>query len=506
MKVSIEIKVTVRFLLCLVDIGLMDAIGLYAGAPPPHFAELRVRFEGSAANDTLLIDYWGRPTGIETVDLLSRCERRKAIKDDKGFFKFRIDSIAEIGYFSILESGKVVLSRYMIEPGDDVQIDCYVSKKNYGETESFVAWSGNGYVVNYERIQFNGSGSTKYNIRYLSDKNSLTGLLAGPIIDRDGEYQKFNGSSACLAYSLALLSGKKRDLSNVSYDVLKADFIGEYYYLISTSLLLDKRFLKSAMTAGFKPDFGEEGEISDNAKRLSMELPVFFINKAKLFSWLAGYSGDYLDVFHRLKDSLSGEFRDRILYAYIEKEFMVAKNPDKMLEEALKVAQSTFWKKQLEMLDTTITNGSPGYNFQLKNEYGRLVSLGDFAGKVVFIDFWFTGCFNCVNFYKEILSNVESHYKMNPGIVFLTVSVDTDENKWIKSVKSGKYTSPDSVINLYTGGLGQSHPLIAYYHIGSYPHPMLFDRSGRLLQKGNLLGSTGQVMEIIDEALKRKEQ
>ena len=46
-------------------------------------------------------------------------------------------------------------------------------------------------------------------------------------------------------------------------------------------------------------------------------------------------------------------------------------------------------------------SGKYAYNFNLPDTLSKRVQLSEFKGKVVFIDFWYTGCTNCVEFYKK---------------------------------------------------------------------------------------------------------
>ncbi|WP_158673999.1 metallophosphoesterase [Pedobacter sp. KBW01] len=118
-------------------------------------------------------------------------------------------------------------------------------------------------------------------------------------------------------------------------------------------------------------------------------------------------------------------------------------------------------------------------DFELNDRNEKIVTKNDFLGKVVVLDFWFTGCTGCVQMAPAI-SIVEDYFRGNKDVVFVSVSIDKDKDTWLTSVNQGKYTSKNS-LQLFTKGLGTQHPLIKYYDITAYPSLLFFDAFGNLL-------------------------
>lgn len=94
------------------------------------------------------------------------------------------------------------------------------------------------------------------------------------------------------------------------------------------------------------------------------------------------------------------------------------------------------------------------------------------------MDFWFTGCGNCKQL-TEGMKPVIEHFKNNPKVVFVGVSVDGDFEEWKKSVKSGQYSNKES-IDLYTNDLKSKHPIIKHYGFSGYPSLLLIDGDGKI--------------------------
>jgi len=147
-----------------------------------------------------------------------------------------------------------------------------------------------------------------------------------------------------------------------------------------------------------------------------------------------------------------------------------------LLDTAVSILAGTSFEGYARSMRQSLKSGEAGYNFSLVDTSGRLVTLAKLRGYVVVLDFWFTGCGNCIQLHPY-MDRVEERLK-NRKVVFVTVNTDLSRAMWINSVKTGKYTSPSS-INLNTDGKGLDHPLLKYYSIDGFPTILIFDHTGR---------------------------
>jgi thiol-disulfide isomerase/thioredoxin len=133
----------------------------------------------------------------------------------------------------------------------------------------------------------------------------------------------------------------------------------------------------------------------------------------------------------------------------------------------------------------SIAKGQPAPDFTLPDIVGNNVSLIDFRGKYVFIDFWFTGCGSCKALFPYLKLIVNEYKQRN--IVFISISVDKERSDWIQMLKEGYYEEGMKVlfeekpnwIHLYDP---QSRSLAKQYLITGYPTYILIDRDGKYVR------------------------
>ncbi len=140
-------------------------------------------------------------------------------------------------------------------------------------------------------------------------------------------------------------------------------------------------------------------------------------------------------------------------------------------------------------------NGDQVKNFTLKDLSGKSVSLDQFKGKVVVLNFWATWCPPCRNEMPEF-DEMDKELKKSGGAVLLAVNM-TDGRRETKSkvekfMKETGYTM--------TVLLDSEQELAGYFGIRYIPSTFIIDREGRLT--GQIQGGTTKaaVMKLVDEA------
>jgi thiol-disulfide isomerase/thioredoxin len=87
--------------------------------------------------------------------------------------------------------------------------------------------------------------------------------------------------------------------------------------------------------------------------------------------------------------------------------------------------------------------GQPAPGFTLHDERGKTVSLADFKGKVVYLDFWASWCGPCL---AEVPAGAELKQKFaGRDVVFLYISIDRNPDDWRKALAKHPLSGPASV-------------------------------------------------------------
>jgi cytochrome c biogenesis protein CcmG/thiol:disulfide interchange protein DsbE len=109
-------------------------------------------------------------------------------------------------------------------------------------------------------------------------------------------------------------------------------------------------------------------------------------------------------------------------------------------------------------------------DFRLKDEHGRTISLAQYKGKVVLLNFWATWCHGCV---QEIpwLMEYQSKYKRD-GLVVIGASMDEDGWKSVLPYLRQKKLNYPVVIG--------SEQLAKQFGLENMPMTLLYGRDGKV--------------------------
>jgi len=120
---------------------------------------------------------------------------------------------------------------------------------------------------------------------------------------------------------------------------------------------------------------------------------------------------------------------------------------------------------------TVLQKGFKAPGFILQDELGRTVSLADFAGKVIYLNFWGIHCGSCMLEIKNELPLLRDKYK---DIVMISICIEGKTAEWKNTIT--KYNM--KYINLYD----TTDKAIKDYNISSVPHNILIDKQGNIFE------------------------
>lgn len=372
-------------------------------------------------------------------------------------------------------SSPLITENYLFERGDSIEV----------------------FVTNKGTIKFSGKRSAKLNCQ--SQVNNLS-LNVNSVGDRISQtwLEQHNFPKALKLYKETvtqqinlkrlIMESYKDELSPQLYKILYVDAISSAQFLVYENLygylmiqngqVENINEIKKCFDEIIKTDYnGNDDSFSSfNSTYFANMIVQKEILRSRLLINNASQDWSFNKTYDNLKNSYIGNLRDKAIYILYEGNFN--RQYDKAIalkNDAQSVMTDGIYKDKLNAL---INKQSSTYPFKFWDINDKIHQLEDFKGKVIVLDFWFTGCIPCAMLAKA-MHPIYEKYKSDKDIVFVTVSTDR-KTLWVQSVASGKYTSP-GMLNLHTNGQGFLHPLIMYYKFTGLPQQMIIDKNGQLV-------------------------
>lgn len=465
--------------------------------------------QGSYSNfmgDSLELRYWTALPNSRTVEK-AYSKQIIAIDGEKGF-SFRLLSQEPV-YVELIHHlrnnhQRTAMSNYIAEPGDNIRMDV--------KNDTVGMKYGGQFAFFKQEIIFKGQGSEKFRCKNRLDLIKKEASGSSPSIPDIYKDSKLMGKISW-SYRRALLKLQEMEdffqtyqdsISPKIYKMLwldiRADRLNLFYRhlnLMVHQLTFATADERKVFEAFYRTTFGNPDSVSAEEISASVEYPSYLLNRYRFESkYFKKYS-----ILEYINKEDTRSLKERLLTEYFVLNYDKIEEKNTLDEYIAKVA-SPVYRRLLIDLGKHQVKGKRLGDYEFIDMNGKSVRISDFKDKVVFLDFWFTGCGGCLGYYRDIVSKVEERLTGRSDVVFMTVSIDVDKNKWIQSVYSGKYTN-ESAINLYTNGKGSRHPVIDDLGIEGYPRPIVIDRQGNIYNnnRGDLRTSPQRLEEVILSAL-----
>jgi peroxiredoxin len=153
-------------------------------------------------------------------------------------------------------------------------------------------------------------------------------------------------------------------------------------------------------------------------------------------------------------------------------------------------------KQQAEAkkIKSGLVEGAKFPDFDEKDIAGKPLSVANYKGNVVLVDFWATWCGPCVGELPNVIKTYEKHHAN--GFEIIGISLDQDEKKLKNFTSQRKMTWQQ-----YFDGKGWENKLAGKYGVQSIPATFLLDREGKIIGK-DLRGPA--LDEAVTKALAKK--
>ncbi|MBO9676328.1 MAG: redoxin domain-containing protein [Sphingobacteriaceae bacterium] len=447
----------------------------------PKKAIIEIESSNATSLDSISVIYrdnfWSSVGGIIKIDA-------KVVST--GIYQVDFRNNEPVAYFTVLnrKMGRqdFLLYQCLIQPDDYIKIN----------------------LLKDGKIEFSGRGSAKLNcvlnvqdaIKVWETKraDSLNTLYSSEKVKRPLQNLSYFKTqllssnqrlTSCKKIITTILEKYKNELSNDIIELIKCNIFGDletenhrvfaFYYSKLSKLNGDKS----------SHEFQEFKAVYYNRSKIDFSV---FPNKILLLS--GGYQQFVVQLttnrdllgengFNYINDRYNGELKDRLLTSFLLWSFSNSSNNAKYIQDAVKSVKTSYCKSILANLDNAVTVGKQSFQFELTDSTGNIINQKDFLGKVVLLDFYFTGCTGCRGLNEKML-NIYNHFKSNKNIVFVSVSIDKNFDNWKAGIKKQLYSHKGS-IDLYTNGLGDRAPIIEHYKISAYPTLILIDKKGQII-------------------------
>ena len=156
--------------------------------------------------------------------------------------------------------------------------------------------------------------------------------------------------------------------------------------------------------------------------------------------------------------------------------------------------QKIFSDKKKEFADLMPGNIAPP--LQGISPEGKVCSLNDFKGKVIFVDIWATWCSPCIKALPH-MSELQEKLGNNKNLIFLFLSNDQDEKKW----KNYLLEHPEFKGVHLRARKEEDRPFENAWKGGGIPRYMLIDQEGKIIDAFAKNNSYKKLQEIIEKVL-----
>jgi len=147
---------------------------------------------------------------------------------------------------------------------------------------------------------------------------------------------------------------------------------------------------------------------------------------------------------------------------------------------------------------TSLTAGQTPPPFVLKDVNGKDVRLTDFAGKVIYMDFWASWCGPCRKQMKEGAPKLHKMFEGNNEIVFLYINMDEKVDLAKEAITQDNIEG----IHLFSGGFQAHNETVKAFNISGIPRYLIIGKDGKIFDNNASRPSEDITVKYLNDALK----
>ncbi len=148
--------------------------------------------------------------------------------------------------------------------------------------------------------------------------------------------------------------------------------------------------------------------------------------------------------------------------------------------------------KRIEILKNQPIIGRNAPNFTIPDTAGVAVSLSDFKGKYVLLDFWGHWCAPCIKSFPKVKA-LQSEYGDKLAIIGIALEFESDKEIWLKAIR--KYEANWTQLSHLKF---RDSPTDMQYSITEYLTYLLLDKEGMVLERSGVISDIEKKLKELD--------
>jgi thiol-disulfide isomerase/thioredoxin len=453
------------------------------------------------------IGYKGYLAVLDTVEL-----------DSSGSFSLSFEASTP-HFYQVSKDDRLPLTYYPIylEPGDSLHLD--VDR----DRESFIQYRGDcaGFYSFYDDLSKKLWKDSLFKARFDQRREMEPADFASFFKDRRDIGKRLLAQYVGQYDNCQPLEEAAQAVLDYSAGDLFFDYLQYHHYYANDTFLYfsaDSNFYD--LISDISPDAGDYYFLGEYYQFIGGHLTDLFERKHGDLPDSVFYEKSYPLQLEIIQEELEGVASDLAILS-ITDDFSFGLSRDNFFEQAEaidahfsenynKEENYRKFKRILEEYES-LKPGMPAPPLSLPDTAGNMVSLEDFKGKVVYIDFWGTWCYPCLQEMPHSLE-MEEEFK-GQDVVFLFVALEYDEEdiqRWKDFVMGKNSLSYASFLEQreYPGVhlLAEKqfgNPDIVPYLINYAPSYVLIDKEGKIVKARAPRPSDEKTPELIRELLEQ---
>ncbi len=472
-------------------------------APVVIYGEIHSPFEYAKLEAILFENFlWHNPSKLDHIqDSIILKKPTMLQKNPRStYFRWVSAPISEPAYLTLKTESHFLFKDFMVSPGDSVMVffDDF-TKNTYFHGKSALPYELQNELVHQDQAAQFQTGLVINNpnpdeflsngfSRLLEEFGSAYGR-SFKVIPYDPYYDLKSLRKKINALDLPFSIDSDKNLSGIEkekLDIIKVNQLGSQLYTIynlfrfaySREAKQSDGIMKDSLSTFYKNSLPSPKKFITDPQLIyhSSQMHIAIIEYANIAMRLDG-----VKVTDWIKDNFEGAARDKLLGYYLLNHAPNIADPENQIAEILPEVRTPWIKDMLQKYISGYQESGIIGAYEFEDSQHNTKALSDIhQGKILLLDFWFTGCGACVIFYRDILAKLEEEYGSDGNIVFVSISTDKDKTLWKKSLESGKYSSEDAV-NLYAG---PDHDILKNFQISAFPRQIMLGPNMKILQSG----------------------